>query len=279
MNVELEEFRKLSGIIYPPFSMAPFEKYFYDYLQNSNNKEINEKYIPVFWTELQISCNGYNRNKLQNIMDNWDTDSKYFTIVQHDDGINVKLNNNITVYGMGGNGNIALPLTYDNPELFENYKNNSKTIFCSFMGSNTHQCRDIMLNKLKNKEDIIMITDNWTNNINKSKQDKFLELTSSSRFTLCPRGYGKTSFRLYEAFKLKSIPIYIYDESFLPYTEIIDWNKMAILVPIEEIDNLYDKLKAITDEEINKMLEYYKKYEYLFTYEGMSNYVVNSFNK
>ena len=93
MKIELDEFRKLSGIIYPPFSMSPFEKYFYDFIQKSNNKEIIEKYIPVFWTEIQISCNGYDRNKLQNIMDNWDKDSKYFTIVQHDDGINVKLNN------------------------------------------------------------------------------------------------------------------------------------------------------------------------------------------
>ena len=280
MDLDLTEFRNLSGIIYPPFSSIPFEKYFYEYITRLNNIEINSKYIPVFWTELQISY-GYDKNKLQTIMNNWDNTSKYFTIVQHDDGINVNLNENITIYGMGGNGNIPLPLTYDTPELFEKYRNNSKTIFCSFMGSITHTCRKIMIENenLKNNKNVIMMADNWSNDISKTKQEKFLEITSSSRFTLCPRGYGKTSFRLYEALKLNSIPVYIYDECFLPYTELLDWNKMVVLINIDEIDSLYNKLKTITDNQIIEMLDYYKVYEYLFTYEGMSNYVISNFSK
>jgi hypothetical protein len=276
--MDLAEFRKDSGIVYPPFALTYFEKYFYEYMcRNHINNDIYNKYIPVFWTELQISH--YNKDKLQNIMKNWDIHNKYFTIVQHDDGINVQLHNNITIYGLGGNGNVPLPLTYDNPELFNRYKNNQKTIFCSFIGSITHHCRQIMIDNLKNKDGIVIMTDNWTNQIDKQKQDRFLDITSKSRFTLCPRGYGKTSFRLYEALKLNSIPIYVYDDCFLPYTEIIDWNKMAVIIHINDINNLYDKIKSITDEQINEMLEYYRKYEFLFTYEGMSNYVVSNFKK
>jgi hypothetical protein len=273
----LDEFRKDSGIVYPPFSQMYFEKYFYNYIVKLNNNDISQKYIPVFWTELQIS--NYNKNKLQHAMNNLNKENNYFTVVQHDDGINVSLPINVNVFGMGGVGHIPLPLTYENTEVFEKYKNNPKTIFCSFVGSITHNCRKIMVDQLSNKNDILIMTDGWTNQINLEKQEKFLNVTSSSRFTLCPRGYGKTSFRLYEALKLNSIPIYIYDESFLPYTELIDWSKMAILIHVNDICNLYQILKSISDNQIHEMLEYSKKYEYLFTYEGMCDYVVNKVNK
>jgi hypothetical protein len=277
MNLDLDEFRKDSGIVYPPFSQMYFEKYFYNYIVKLNNNDISQKYIPVFWTELQIS--NYNKNKLQHAMNNLNKENNYFTVVQHDDGINVSLPINVNVFGMGGVGHIPLPLTYENTEVFEKYKNNQKTIFCSFVGSITHNCRKIMVDQLSNKNDILIMTDGWTNQINLEKQEKFLNVTSSSRFTLCPRGYGKTSFRLYEALKLNSIPIYIYDESFLPYTELIDWSKMAILIHVNDICNLYQILKSISDNQIHEMLEYSKKYEYLFTYEGMCDYVVNKVNK
>ena len=212
-------------------------------------------------------------------MNNLNKENNYFAVVQHDDGINVSLQNNVTVFGMGGVGHIPLPLTYENTEVFEKYKHNQKTIFCSFVGSITHNCRKNMVDQLSNKSDILIMITAWTNQINLEKQEKFLNVTSSSRFSLCPRGYGKTSFRLYEALKLNSIPIYIYDDCFLPYTELIDWSKMAILIHANDISNLYQILKSISDEQIHEMLEYSKKYEYLFTYEGMCNYLVNKLNK
>ena len=94
---------------------------------------------------------------------------------------------------MGGIGNIPLPLTYDNTDLFESYKNNTKTVFCSFVGSLTHQCRVIMVSVM-NKPDVVIITDNWTNQIKEDKQQLFLDIISKSRFTLAPRGYGKLHF-------------------------------------------------------------------------------------
>ena len=42
-----------------------------------------------------------------------------------------------------------------------------------------------------------------------------------------PRGYGPTSFRLYESIEMQSIPIYISDEFILPYSNIIDWENFA----------------------------------------------------
>jgi len=266
------EFRKDSGIVYPPFATEYFEKYFYRYMQNCGNIKALKKYIPVFWTEINNSK--YDTGKLQTILDFMTRDTQYFAVVQHADGIRQRLPNTI-VFSMGGWGGVPLPLIYEDNGLFEKRKNTSKDIFCSFVGANTHPCRLHALNALKEKPDVVYYMNAWTNQIGKDKQDLFVDITARSKFTLAPRGYGKTSFRLYEAFKLNSVPVYIYDTPWLPYTDILDWNKLAVLVHVNDIAGMYERLKAITDEEYNAMLEYYKKHARLFTYEGMSDYIVS----
>lgn len=272
-NMDLfHEFRKDSGIIYPPFSTIYFEKYFYKYIMSSNNQKMIDKYIPVYWTENQIStCDS---DKCQKLIDSLQKDTTYFTIVQHDDGITMVKMHNTIVFGMGGVGNIPLPLTYENSELFETYKNTPKTIFCSFIGSITHPCRKELCYAIIDKPNVFIKVQNWTNTVSETAQKLFIDITSNSRFTLSPRGYGKTSFRMYEALKLGSIPVYVYDDPWLPYTEILDWNKLAVLIHINDIPTMYERLCKITDNDIYTMLAYYDKYKHLFTFDGMCEYIV-----
>ena len=112
-----DEFRRDSGIVYPPFCKMYFEKYFYKYMEivyseNKITQEFYESYIPVFWTELQIT-HGFDNIKahLQSVIDKLPKDKSYFTVVQHDDGIMISMPNNVVVFGMGGIGDIPLPLT------------------------------------------------------------------------------------------------------------------------------------------------------------------------
>jgi len=276
-----DEFRRESHIIYPPFSKMYFEKYFYRYIEKlySEKKitqELYERYIPVFWTELQF-LHQYIKHHLQSAIDKLSKGKSYFTVVQHDDGIClINMPNNVVVFGMGGVGDIPLPLTYDNKELFENYKNNTKTVFCSFVGSLTHPCRERMISVMNEPDVVLITTDIWTFRIETEKQELFLDTTSKSRFTLAPRGYGKTSFRMYEALRLSSIPVYIYDDEWLPYKEVLDWSKLAVLVHIDDIDTLYNRLKEITDDQITEMLNYYHSVEHYFTYDGMCEYILNN---
>ena len=288
------KYRLESGIAYPPFCKVVFERYFYEYITKQFNEgkvkeTIYQRYVPVYWTEIQITKKYDNLMvskivdesnmeiyKLWYLIQNLPDDKQYFTVVQHDDGITFSsLKQNLITFAMGGRGNIPIPLTYENPELFNSYKNTPKTEFCSFVGSNTHPCREKMINALKDKPDVLIITDAWTNDIHKDKQKLYLDVISKSRFTLAPRGYGKTSFRLYEALRMNSIPVYIYDEHWLPYREVLDWNRLCILIPIDQIEHLYDVLKNITDDQINDMLNYYKTVEKYFTYDGMCEYIIN----
>lgn len=278
-----DEFRVDSGIVYPPFSKMYFEKYFYQYItQLYQDKKITQEqfdsYIPVFWTELQI-IPGYDKPQLQSLLDELPKNKPLFTVVQHDDGIVFDVPSNLITFAMGGTGNIPLPLTYDNLDLFDDYKINAKTIFCSFVGSITHPCREKMLRTLENETGVLLVTDTWTNVIGEERQKLFLNVASKSRFTLAPRGYGKTSFRMYEALRLNSIPVYIYDDPWLPYQELLDWAKLAILVHVDDLDQLYNRLKNITDEQISEMLDYYATVEKYFTYDGMCEYILENTTK
>ena len=75
MDKLFEEFRFDSGIDYPPFSQIYFEKYFYNFIQIFNNNIFKLQYIPVFWTELQISQD--NQNKLQSSINRLNTEQCY----------------------------------------------------------------------------------------------------------------------------------------------------------------------------------------------------------
>jgi hypothetical protein len=270
MNEKFEEFRKISGIVYPPFALDFFERHFFNYIQKY--PELLDRYIPVFWTE--INNMGYDRNKLQAILDSLPQDGrKYFTICQHADGIHNQLQHT-EVFFLGGRGDTPLALIYDNARVFGHYASNEKTIFCSFVGANTHPCRVQMCNALRGKPGVVLSIEGWTNKIPAHKQTEFLEFTSRSKFTLAPRGYGRTSFRLYEAFKLNSVPVYVYDDPILPYTDVLDWSKLAVLVHTSQIDNLYSILQNISDETYEAMRSYYKEHAHLFTYDGMSDYII-----
>ena len=276
------DFRNDSGIVYPPFSQMYFEKYFYNYMMTHPNPQLMERYIPIFWTENQISNFPASlQEKRQQCVDSFTNkkDVQYFAVVQHDDGITHTRLRQTLVFGMGGVGHIPLPLTYENPTLFESLRNTPKTIFCSFMGSLTHPCRMASCRALHGKAGVVLNVNGWTNQIPESNQKKFIEIMSQSRFTLAPRGYGKSSFRMYEALNLQSIPVYVYDEQWLPYTELLDWKKMAVLIHVKDIPTMYETLQKITDQEVADMLAYYEQHKHLFTYDGMCEYVLQKVSK
>jgi hypothetical protein len=183
-------------------------------------------------------------------------------------------------------GTIQLPLIYEDinntllgKSIDYSNHNNHKEYLATFVGTLTHTIRNQMLNMLQNKEDIKLITKphiDWTNNINSQSADLFVDLTLKSKFCLAPRGYGRSSFRFFEAMLLNVIPVYFWDDiEWLPYKEIIDYSKFSVSICKNNIDNTYNILKSISDEKYQSMLEEIKRVRHHFTLEGMSEYVFN----
>jgi hypothetical protein len=133
-----------------------------------------------------------------------------------------------------------------------------------------------MFHILENNSNFKLINSGgWTPEVNKNLQNIFIENTINSKFALAPRGYGRGSFRFFECFQLGTIPIYLWnDEEWLPFKNIIDYNKLCISMHVSQINELENILLSIHEKQYNKMFEYYSNIKHLFELEGMSNQII-----
>lgn len=270
---EFNEFRPQPEYpVYPPYHVGLYlEDYFFNFFIEKN-LSTNRYFIPVSWTTCYIQNNTLN---LQNKLNSLDLNKKYFTVSQHDDAPKEKLPINTIKFSAGGNQKncISIPLICNS---IPNIKETKKDIFCSFVGSITHPVRIEMLSELVNKNDYILKYKNWSTSVEEKNKDLFLDITSRSIFCLCPRGYGASSFRLYEAMQLKSIPVYIYtDEPYIPFKDDLDWDNIAILIEKKEICDIDKILKSITTNKIKKIREYTDSiYSDYFTLDGVTKQIL-----
>ena len=67
-----------------------------------------------------------------------------------------------------------------------------------------------------------------------------------------------------------SIPVYVSDDHYTPWSDELDWNDFSVIVKQNEIPNLYEILTSFSQEDINKkrdkLEEVYPKY---FSMHGM----------
>ena len=278
-------FRPGTSIVYPPFKKGRYlEEYIYEYmLQHAPSIESDCVYIPIFWTHLQ-NHPGFKRMKdsltllLQKEIQKMPKQTKYFTIVQHDDGPMLPLPKDTLLFG-ACTGTIPIPLIYEDTThyLMNRPRTQNKDWLASFIGTLTHPVREHMKQCLEHKPSIYWMTkprEEWTNRIAPSAADVFVEATLQSKFCLAPRGYGRSSFRFFEAMLLDTVPVYFWDDQeWLPYKEFIDYSIFAISIQEKDIPKTYDILTSISEETYQSMVENIRKVRHHFTLEGVGEYI------
>lgn len=72
-----------------------------------------------------------------------------------------------------------------------------------------------------------------------------------SVFTLCPRGNGPSSFRIFESLEHRSIPVYIHDDDLiLPMQQELDWSEFCVLISQEDLVHLKDILLSFSQKQV-----------------------------
>jgi hypothetical protein len=319
INLTHPEWYIKETMVYPPFKEGLYlEEYFFNKMMVTKNDpppfELcssdkntpvvdgqGRTYLPLFWTNYQLSKKS-NYDDLSAAIEEYmqtyppvHPDKGYFTLVQYDDGPLVQ-HPNIYVYG-SGKGHPPLPLIYEDrnqtlirqprPPFYE------KPLLCSFVGSNTHLVRIIMLDILtrESKPDVYVHTQTWTPEVSPPATNHFIEVTRHSKFTLAPRGYGVQSFRFYEAFELGSIPVYIHNTQiqpfesktvsnlWLPYQDRIDYHKICIIWHVDDIDTLIPYLRSITSSQYHQMQANYHDIKHLFTLDYMCESILHDHHR
>jgi hypothetical protein len=257
-----------------------FEEYFFKrFSKEFLNLNVNDfEYIPIFWTNCYTNKTfNHEFYDIQIILDSLDKNKKYFTISQHDDCVYENLPENTIIFSMGGNktGSNIIPIPLICSPI--NYEKKIKNLKISFTGSLTHPLRNKLYESYKNDNDFHFKIKEWELVTDKQNISCFMDNMSRSFFSLCPRGFGKTSFRLYESMQLDSIPIYVYDQKWLPWEDEIDWNNLIISISENEINNIKNKINNIDTE---KMISYKNEiFQHFFTYDGVYNNIIKSLKK
>lgn len=267
--------------VYPPYHKGLYlEEYFYNFYKANKTSFDKTGYtlIPIFWTNIYNT--NLNRHLIQPYLDVLPA-GKYFTVSQHDDAVTERLPEGTISFEAGGNKNgIPIPLICsqinksNGPDLY-------RQILCSFVGSiNTNPLRETIYNTFYNDTDFVFSTQQWCSAVSNNRLDTFIDITSRSIFSLCPRGYGAQSFRIYEVMQLGAIPVIVYDKEWFPFSDFIDWNTFAVLIHTSEIKSIKEKLLSKSKQEVEQMLEVGKHvYNTMFTMEGVSKQILKFLEK
>lgn len=257
--------RPIINTIYPPENEVLFERWFtHHYLGDVSERE----YLPIHFTAYQVNnCYGEDAvamKRLQDYVDTLPRNKKYFVLCQYDNGVGIDWKGkDVLEFNMSLNGENMYPLPLlCQPHSFS-FTGLPKLYIANFIGNRTHPIRN-QLEQLQNKEGYYLSFNN--HNI----QD-YCKVMYQSIFTLCPRGFGKNSFRIVEAMQYGSIPVYISDVFIHPHN--IDFNSYGFTIA-EGVD-VFEYMSGITPLQIYEKQEKLKLYyDKLYTYQANFDLII-----
>lgn len=270
------------AINYPTHHSGPNIEEAFTIYAMKHAKEIDTPwiYLPIHWQNLYFvnerrsrTRNYYHDPEAQALVNALDPKETYFTISQADEGTYERLPRNVVLFNAGGNGDHAIPLLTSPLE----YTPMKRDWLASFMGTKEcggpvkwpgdghadhsscdpnasgPQIRRKMFDTLQGKDGFILIDSRFDNS--PRYVEEYRKSLCRSVFALCPRGYGKTSFRMYEAMQLGAIPVYIYDMPWLPENSLghEGYAEFMARVHCDQLHHLEAVLRQIRPEVIAMM--------------------------
>lgn len=238
-----EKFRPKHPFPYPPDNTCEFERWYYE---NYDFREGEREYLPIFWTAFYCR-HKFGQHKpamvdLRNFLNKLDRSKKYYTIVQYDGGLLHDVSHlDIKVFSMsGGRTDYPLPLIAQDHKAYWYFKD-PRPWFVNFIGKNTHPLRQELIENFPAASDV------YISSASHYMTDFCYKLRTST-FTLCPRGFGPTSFRIQEALQQGSIPVYVSDEFVTPHN--IPFEYYGVIIEAKEAKYANDILRSIPKWEI-----------------------------
>lgn len=240
-------------------------------------------FIPLLipWVDLWVNSNPnayvypeHFLSKLASILRN---DVLYITVSQSAHGILAQEQNytkeaaiqNILVLSAGGDGHVPLPLLKQRVKPCSESHPNSRSLFVSFGGTVGRAP-----NHLRERMESI------------ANASSFADLPSSigrnpdwhtdvcnSRFVLCPRGVGRTSYRLAETIQSGRIPIFVHnDDAWIPYTHI--FNTFGFSTNVSQLQVLLTHVWQLPDQELTARERRIRQLSMThFSYEGVLKHI------
>lgn len=247
-------------IIYPAYNDDyGVEQDFLKYLEKNRNLVVDDPvladwhYLPSYWTRWHLN-HEYASKGLSELKELVGKSilkaSKTFTVCQYDDGAVIELKG-VTQMLSSRKGIVGIDIPLLAKPLKVPWIKPKKTVLASFMGRlSTHPIREEMTECLAEIPDVEIVDGNYD-------VTTYISTMLRSKIALCPRGYGGSSFRFYEAMQLGIVPLLIGDKDTRPFKNLINWDNCSFYV--NNVKDVKTLIMNIPDERLVQMGKTAKK--------------------
>ena len=276
LNIDKRTQPNKQGFSYPRHNKDyGVEQDFLDYLLSNKSliasrpEDADWHYLPVYWTRWHLNHN-YGAEGVEDLQRHVDAaiidDARTFTVCQYDDGPLVNIGRTVQFLASRKTEHgVDIPLlckSHRKPWFKE-----KKVYRASFLGRlSTHPIRQEMASALEQRSDVL-IRDRGIGT------RAYVKMVLQSYLALAPRGYGGSSFRLFEAMQLGVPPVLIGDIDTRPFKEFLPWGDVSFYV--DDVKELSELLDNKTDDELLAMGERAAAlYNNHLTYQNWCQYVL-----
>ena len=209
-------------------------------------------FIPIFvpWVDLWVTNRfKYPTGLVETLRSMLRPNVPYITVSQNDDGLPGRHRDltmdqipNVLVLSAGGYGHVPIPLLKQQEDLKNEKDPQNRSIFLSYVGSLGNAPKQM---RSKINASLAELLPKSPFQYRYYYGVDWRKVMADSRFSLAPRGFGRTSYHVVEVLQSGLIPIHVYtDVPWVPYADLFD--KIAFTVQADGMDALVDRLKNMT---------------------------------
>lgn len=155
-----------------------------------------------------------------------------------------------------------------------------KTCLFSFIGRNSHPVRHALF-RMKFNDPSIVVEDSsnfdlWGERSHDAtrRQQRYATMLAVSRFSLCPRGAGTASLRLFESLQLGVAPVILADD--WPPPRGPDWDNCAVFVKERDVGDIEAILTRRADDAVRLGANARRAFEEHFSKHACFNFIVRN---